>query len=351
MAFSPEPMPENPVDFRAPPPSPIASGRKSSFANDDVLTEFLEHLRVPDLVLPDNIFPRQIIFETPPVIDFQSLIHSDSDSIGRMLDSLARIGCFQLVNYGIPSDSIKLALALAAGIFSTPPDKRAAVTRSPERAYGFEEVHGEEENEEFVWCRDKNLKLDMESIWPHSGYSNFSEKMERVVAKMEKVGKKIKKVVEEKSEIFENGRKEMVGVGSVCYFQRHKESDEKRGNLLGYEVIRMLVRGNEHSHAFTFHLSSNFSQFHVYSKKGWLSFSPHKHAIIVTVGDQIQIESGGKYKQVLGRPILKKEDSISMAFLYSPSSTSHKPDTISLTQQLVFFLLVTLLYQFFCSFF
>ncbi|KAJ9179245.1 hypothetical protein P3X46_011055 [Hevea brasiliensis] len=111
-------MPENPIDLGAPPPSPIASGRRSSVANDDVLTEFLEHsLRVPDLVLPDKIFPRQKIVETPPRIDFQSFHSADSDSIPRILDSLSRIGCFQFVNYGIPSDFTRLVVAMAAGIF------------------------------------------------------------------------------------------------------------------------------------------------------------------------------------------------------------------------------------------
>jgi hypothetical protein len=179
MAISPESMPENPIDFRAPPPSPIASGRRSSVTNDEVLTEFLEHsLRVPDLILPDKIFPRQKIVETPPRIDCQSLISGESDSVLRMLDSIARIGCFQLVNFGIPSEFIRLVSVTAAGIFQLPPEKKEAVSRSLERPYGFEEVHGDhqeaesEVSEEFVWCKDESLKLDMEGIWP-TGYSNF----------------------------------------------------------------------------------------------------------------------------------------------------------------------------------
>ena len=59
MANSPESSRHIPSDFRAPPPSPVASGRQSSVANDEVLTEFLRSLHVPDLVLPDRAFPRQ----------------------------------------------------------------------------------------------------------------------------------------------------------------------------------------------------------------------------------------------------------------------------------------------------
>ena len=177
MAVSPESMPENPIESRAPPSSPIASGRRSSVTNDEVLTEFLEHsLRVPDLILPDNFFPKQKVVETPR-IDCQSLNSKESNSVLRTLDSIERIGCFQLVNFGIPSEFIKLVSVMAAGIFQLPSEKKAAVMKSPEKPYGFEEVLGDHEaenelSEEFVWCEDKSLKLDMEGIWP-TGYSNF----------------------------------------------------------------------------------------------------------------------------------------------------------------------------------
>ncbi|KAF2323467.1 hypothetical protein GH714_035605 [Hevea brasiliensis] len=287
-------MPENPIDFRAPPLSPIASGRRSSVANDDVLTEFLEHsLRVPDLVLPDKIFPRQKIVETPPRIDFQSLHSADSDSIPRILDSLSRIGCFQLVNYGIPCDFTRLVVAMAAGIFGVPPEKSVDVTMSPEKPYGFEEMHGEEESElreEFVWCRDENLKLDMEGIWA-TGYSNFSEKMETLVSDMENVAEKILQILIENSQ-----RKTMYGgdilqwqdlVGSVCHLYKNRHN--LRANSLGYDMIRMLIKGTDYSHALCLHICDGSSEFHVYSKKGWVSFCPDKDALFVTAGDQTQV--------------------------------------------------------------
>ena len=66
---------ENHINFRAPPPSPIYSSRRSSFTNDAVLTNFLEQsLRVPDLILPDKIFPKQRSVQAPSVIDFESLV-------------------------------------------------------------------------------------------------------------------------------------------------------------------------------------------------------------------------------------------------------------------------------------
>lgn len=364
MAVSPEYMPENPIDFRAPPPSPIASGRRSSVTNDGVLNEFLEHsLRVPDLILPDNFFPKQKIVETPPRIDCQSLNSKESNSVLKTLDSIARIGCFQLVNFGIPSEFIKLVSVMAAGIFQLPSEKKAAVMKSPEKPYGFEEVHGDQEaenelSEEFVWSKDESLKLDMERIWP-TGYSNFSEKMETLSSDLGNLAAKILQVLQEncprKSKYGNDMMQRQDLTGPVCCLYKHRRDipADRLASSLGYDVFSMLIRGNDYSHALCLHICDGSSQFHVYSKKGWVSFCPDKDALIVTVGDQTQAWSGGQYKQVLGRPIFKgdDEDNISMAFLYSPPNTiiccskTTKGKALSLGQQAILAIILTLVYH------
>uniref|UniRef100_A0A6N2MK25 Non-haem dioxygenase N-terminal domain-containing protein n=1 Tax=Salix viminalis TaxID=40686 RepID=A0A6N2MK25_SALVM len=328
MAVSPESMPENFNDFRAPPPSPIASGRRSSVTNDEVLTEFLEHsLRVPDLILPDRIFPRHKTVETPPRIDFQSLNSGESDSVVKMLDSIARTGCFQLVNFGIPGR----CRSRQPESFSCLPKRRRQVSRSLERPYGFEEVHGDhqeaesEVSEDFVWCKDESLTVDMEGIWP-TGYSNFSQKMETLSSDIEHVARNILQILHENC-----SRKSIRQdpIGSVCCLYKHGRNfqADQRSRSLGYDVMRMLIRGTDYSHALCFHLCDGSSEFHVYSKKGWVSFCPDKDALIVTVGDRTQVWSDGQYKYVFGWPVFEgeEEDSISMAFLCSLPSSSSTP--------------------------
>ncbi|PPS05647.1 hypothetical protein GOBAR_AA14999 [Gossypium barbadense] len=336
MALSPQSVPENPFDFRAPPPSPVASGRRSCVTNDEVLSEFLQHsLFVPDLILPDKVFPRQKFIDNPPKIDFQALNSMQTETLPKILDSIATIGCFQ---------------------------NGRAVTRSPEKLYGFEEVHEEDEgevSEEFVWCKAKALELAMEGIWP-VGYSNFSEKMETLVAQMEKVAVKIlivfRGIYQEKTGRCEKENMEGEdGNGWACYVYKHggNVSAEKWRSCLRYDVMKMLIGGMDYSHTLCLHICDGSSEFHVYSKKGWVSFCPHKHALVVTVGDQTQALSGGQLKHVMGRPIYRgeKEEFMSMAFLYSPSTTNsrlvdpQKPNTISLSQQAIAAILFTLLYQ------
>ncbi|KAL8458354.1 hypothetical protein ACS0TY_036025 [Phlomoides rotata] len=371
MAMTPEPLPGgiHAVDFQAPPPSPVGPGRRSSFANDDVLSEYLQQsLKVPDLVLPDRVFPRQNSAQNPPRIDFQKLGSLENESGFEVCDLIAQVGCFEVINHGISRDLMKLALFLAGGIFEIEPEKKKTVARSPERRYGFEEiVHGEEEikdqGEDFLWCGDEEMRLEMEGVWPYA-FSNFSQEMEKLWGEIEEVGRKVSEFIQMHSLNWfppENGlAEEQETAGKVCYIQKHcrKMEEELSENSLRYDVIRMLIRGCEFPHALSLHVWSGSSDFHVYSKKGWVSFTPAQDSIVVTVGDELQGWSNvcnGQYKHVIGRPIFKAEDKkpISMAFLFSPpndaySSKDDSTVTISVTQQIIFVILITTpIYQFY----
>ena len=55
------------------PPLALVLGQRSSFTNEEVLTEFLEHsLRVPDLILLDKIFPNQEDEVKPPLVQISA---------------------------------------------------------------------------------------------------------------------------------------------------------------------------------------------------------------------------------------------------------------------------------------
>ncbi|KAF5816939.1 putative oxoglutarate/iron-dependent dioxygenase, non-heme dioxygenase domain-containing protein [Helianthus annuus] len=368
MANSPHSSYNIPLDFRAPPPSPVASGRRSSVANDEILTEFLHRsLRVPDLVLPNRVFPRQNSkIQNLPKLDFEKLNPNPNPNHAinfEVIDVIAQTGCFELVNHGISGELLASVVKSGGGVFELSPEKKKVVSRSNERSYGFVEFHGDEKesSEEFVWCRDDSLRSEMEEIWPNQ-YSNFSEIMETLMCEIENISEILLKWFmngsTSKRRFDEDGTRERENGGSVCYIYKHcpdggiVPDDDKCMDSLRYDVIRMLIRGSEHPHTLCFHVCDGSSEFHVYSKKGWVSFSPDNDALIITIGDQLQTWSEGKYKHVIGRPIFKgkQEDCVSLAFLYNPppptpTSKGQKDKTISLGHQILLVLILVFLYN------
>lgn len=139
--------------------------------------------------------------------------------------------------------------------------------------------------------------------------------------------------------------------GSVCYFYHQKQdsktitNENDHTNSIRYDMIRMLIRGSEHSHTLCVHVC-NGSKFRVYSKKGWVSYRPERGALVITIGDQLQRWSEGKYKHVMGRLMFKGGDCVSMAFMYNPPPMKEK--TISIGHQVLFLLILALFCKIYC---
>ena len=77
----------------------------------------------------------------------------------------------------------------------------------------------------------------------------------------------------------------------VCHIYKnpHDVAADECITALRYDVIRMMIKGSDYSHALAFHVCDESSEFHVYSKKGWISFVPLQNSLIVTAGDLIQV--------------------------------------------------------------
>ncbi|KAF8117911.1 hypothetical protein N665_0008s0249 [Sinapis alba] len=312
-------------DFRAPPPSPVASSRRSSFtANEDVLSEFLDKCgRVPNLVLPDKVFPKHRLLLNPPTFDFLRL----GSSSFLLMDAIATIGCFQLINHGVPESKV--------------------------RAVADKTIFQDETDQEFVFYKD---------VADDACNSDLRELM----GEAERIGKAIREKLGGRSQEEE----EEEGV-TVCYVKKHNSQIESQGCEEEEEAIRMLIRGYDERHSLC--LSFCHAEFHVYSKRGWFSFSPRPDAVVVTVGDQ---GWSGRFKAVVGRPLLHRSvphaslprHFVSISFLYTATAaattttttalrsdaakmTHHyqKKNTISIYQQLFFALILTLLLPFFFS--
>lgn len=121
--------------------------------------------------------------------------------------------------------------------------------------------------------------------------------MVRLQSEVDNVAGKIFSVLRESFPGRSIGEKDIadgpVDVGSVCCIHRHRlciPSDQFT-DLLRYDVIKMMIRANDYTHAMCFHVFDGSTEFHVYSKKGWVSFCPEEDSIIVTVGDQFQVDT------------------------------------------------------------
>lgn len=123
------------------------------------------------------------------------------------------------------------------------------------------------------------------------------KQMETLLAEIEKVGDKLLSMIclnNQTTKFDSNETHIWRPRGTLCCLYKNNKTsvldkDGDNSESLRHDVIRKLVRRDEHSHALCLHICGGSSEFHVYSKRGWFSFRPHKYALVVTIGDQIQV--------------------------------------------------------------
>lgn len=94
---------------------------------------------------------------------------------------------------------------------------------------------------------------------------------------------------EEEEEEEEGGGAAAVAPVLCIYKHGRNIPSGKWVSFMQSDIIRMMIQRSDYSHALCLHLCDDASEFHVYSKRGWMSFCPSRDAIVVTVGDQIQV--------------------------------------------------------------
>lgn len=98
--------------------------------------------------------------------------------------------------------------------------------------------------------------------------------------------------------------------GSLLCIRKHRRGGGSAcasGPISQDDVLRMLVRSSRCSRALALHLCPGASAFHVFSRRGWSRFSPLDGALVVTVGDQLQVINASSHQT---RKSIRKTENI-----------------------------------------
>lgn len=77
--------------------------------------------------------------------------------------------------------------------------------------------------------------------------------------------------------------------GSLICIRSHHGKQCNNGPISQDDLLRMLIKSSRCPQALALHLCPGASTFHVFSRQGWSSFRPLDGAVVVTVGDELQV--------------------------------------------------------------
>ncbi|KAD7480248.1 hypothetical protein R6Q59_009019 [Mikania micrantha] len=260
-----------------------------------------------------------------PLIDLAGLNNSDLTVREATLKEISKAcrewGFFQVINHGLRPELIDGAREIWREFFHESMDVKQKYANSPKTYEGYGSRLGLQKGAILDWSDYYFLhylpfKLKDYNKWPHKPAS-------------------LREIVEEYSKEIVRLGKDLLKVFSINLGLR----DDYLQNMFGGDDIGACLRVNFYpkcpqpdltlglsSHSdpggITFLLpDENVCGLQVRRDEKWITVKPARHAIIVNIGDQLQVISNAIYKSVEHRVIVNQnKERVSLAYFYNPKS-------------------------------
>ncbi|WOL04848.1 hypothetical protein Cni_G13570 [Canna indica] len=335
--------------FRAPPPSPIATGKglRSAAVDDPVLSNFLDDsIRVPDLNLPQSHFPSRSPLKAPPAVDYHAIVSGDEAAVRSVLSAAADVGAMRVIGGGETlAEEARAAIEAGREVFAT---LEGETTKGELGIRWFGRRGGV--NEEFYWYRLRSPETErlLQRTWPAS-YGNLRYKMENIAARLELVADCIAKVLSEHVPS-QTPSKKIGKVQSILCLRKHV-SHHSVSDMMKLTDAKLIS-----SDALSLHISGDDHEFCIRRPEGSAVFLIQAGDIVVTIGKRLQELCNGELKSASAEALFQPTDdtpaSFSLEYMCSPLVLSHETDretftaTFSLMDQLLMALVLLFLYNF-----
>ncbi|KAK8491627.1 hypothetical protein V6N13_060860 [Hibiscus sabdariffa] len=259
-----------------------------------------------------------------PIIDLSKLVGSDRDEQGRQIVQLKTAceewGFFQVVNHGIDSSVVENIEEVAKDFFMLPLEEKQKYPMAPGTVQGYGQAFVFSENQKLDWCNMFALGVEPPCIrnpelWP-SKPAHFGETLEVYSREIRQLCKNLLRYIAvslglKKGDVFE----EMFGEAVQAVRMNYYPSCSRPDLVLGLSphsdgsAITVLQQGKGSSVGLQ-----------ILKEGKWVSVQPIPNALVINIGDTIEVLTNGRYKSVEHRAVTHKEkDRLSIVTFYAPS--------------------------------
>uniref|UniRef100_A0A0E0C1M9 Fe2OG dioxygenase domain-containing protein n=1 Tax=Oryza meridionalis TaxID=40149 RepID=A0A0E0C1M9_9ORYZ len=256
-----------------------------------------------------------------PVVDFRRLQLGDGDELARLHIACQDWGFFQLVNHNVPEDVMEGMKASIQGFFELPAETKKQVAQEPGQLEGYGQLFVVSEDQKLDWAdilyvktqplQDRNLRF-----WPDQP-AGFRMALDRYCAAVKITADGLLAAMASNLGVEPEVIAERCvgGVQSVRvqYYPPCGQADKVVGISphSDADLVTILLQANE------------VDGLQIRRGGAWLPVRPLEGALIVNVGDILQVFTNGRYKSVEHRVVVDgKKERLSMATFHSPSKNA-----------------------------
>ncbi|KAK8568690.1 hypothetical protein V6N12_007234 [Hibiscus sabdariffa] len=233
-------------------------------------------------------------------------------------------GAFQVINHGVPLSLFRETEFQTRRLFSLPTERKLLVARPPSGFIGYGSARISPFYPKLMWSEGFGMKGSpvelARKLWPQD-HAKFCEVMERWQAEMKTMCDKIVGIM--------LGSLGLTHEDDMKWFEPKNGCDQTQCvlQLNSYPVCpdpnrAMGLAPHTDTSLITLLNQCNINGLQVYQDgAGWVPVEPVEGALVVNVGDLMQIVSNGKFKSVLHRAVVNNTcHRVSTAFFLGPPS-------------------------------
>ncbi|KAI5593719.1 hypothetical protein BDE02_03G031200 [Populus trichocarpa] len=255
-----------------------------------------------------------------PIIDLSLLSSSEpcsAQELQRLRSALCSWGCFQATGHGIPKSFLDKIRQVARDFFEQPMEEKKRHAKGVEEFEGYGADPVPAEGQSLDWS--DRLFLDVypedrrkHKFWPENPKS-FREVLEEYTSRMqiltELVSKAIAKSLNLEADCFLNQFGKRAALQArFNYYSRCQRPDLVLG-----------LKAHADGSGYTIILQDDVEGLQVFQDERWLTVPAISDALLVLMGDQMEIMTNGMFKSPVHRVLTNSEkERISVAVFYTP---------------------------------
>ncbi|KAK9136949.1 hypothetical protein Sjap_007543 [Stephania japonica] len=258
-----------------------------------------------------------------PIVDLSNLFEGDEDQFQRELIKLGTScqewGFFQVVNHGIDKELLERMEKLTKEFFMLPLEEKKKYTMEPGTIQGYGQAFVFSEDQKLDWCNMFALGVEPQFIrnpklWPAKP-ENFSETLVEYSTHIRKLCQNLLRFIARGLSLKEEVFNEMFAVAVQAVRMNYYPTCSRPDLVMG-------LSPHSDGSALTVLQEAAGSPvgLQILKDDTWVPVQPVPNALIINIGDTIEVLTNGKYKSVEHRAVVDMEkDRLSLVTFYAPS--------------------------------
>ncbi|XP_006342742.1 protein SRG1 [Solanum tuberosum] len=257
-----------------------------------------------------------------PVVDLSKISNSQDfhNEIMKLSTSCEEWGFFQVINHGIDLDLLEKMEKISMEFFMLPLEEKQKYPMAPGTVQGYGQAFVFSEDQKLDWCNMFALGVEPHFIrnpklWPTKPL-DFSETVDIYSREIRKLCKNLLKYIAMSLGLNEDIFEEMFGVAVQAVRMNYYPACPRPDLVLGLSphsdgsALTVLQQG----------ICSSSVGLQILKDNVWVPVQPIPNALVINIGDTIEVLTNGRYKSVEHRAVTHQEkDRLSIVTFYAPS--------------------------------